>query len=239
MQLRHCCIGDASMNMKARLLAELDGLIADGNRLNNSFRSSVDSMGATYSEIPEHEFRAFLTQSFAAIERIAGERSQYYRSLPQIAHEGSIANPGYTNIIVPSTIGVLIGLRNAVDKGLLISLESRLRANIHDDFLQQAKTILDQGYHIAAMVLIGGVLEDHLEKLCTKHGITVTGNGNLAKYNDALHGVACYDKPAWRRIQSIGDVRNNAAHGIFSKVNLADVEDAHKYVGRFITDYIA
>jgi hypothetical protein len=151
---------------------------------------------------------------------------------------GNLNSPEY-NTAIPAMIGCLVALRDAVDKGLLVSLEARLRANIHDDFLQQAKSLLDQGYHVAAMVLIGGVLEDHLEKLCTKHGKTVTGNGNLAKYNDALHGATIYDKPAWRRIQSIGDVRNDAAHGNFAKVNVVDVQDAHKYVGRFLADYPA
>jgi hypothetical protein len=122
-----------------------------------------------------------------------------------------------------------------VHKGYLVSLESRLRSNIHDDFLRQAKTLFDEHYHVAAMVLVGGVMEDHLEKLCTKHGKTWTGHGSISKYNDALHGTA-YDKATWRRIQGIGDLRNEAAHGNGAKVRPEDVEDALKFVGRFIAD---
>jgi hypothetical protein len=224
------------MSIKADLLAELDGLIAEGNRLNRSF--SGDDWGGHESDLPEEQFRAFTTSTFAAIQRIAGSGTHYYKLLPPIELNGNLNSPEY-NTAIPAMIGCLVALRDAVDKGLLVSLEARLRANIHDDFLQQAKSLLDQGYHVAAMVLIGGVLEDHLEKLCTKHGKTVTGNGNLAKYNDALHGATIYDKPAWRRIQSIGDVRNDAAHGNFAKVNVVDVQDAHKYVGRFLADYPA
>lgn len=62
------------------------------------------------------------------------------------------------------------------------------------------------------MVLVGGVLEDHLQKLCVKNGLTWKGKGSISTYNDLLHGSE-YDKPIWRRIQSIGDIRNDAAHG--------------------------
>jgi hypothetical protein len=125
-----------------------------------------------------------------------------------------------------------------VDAGLLVSLADRMRANIHDDFLEQAKTLLGAGYHVAAIVLTGGVLENHLRKLCDNRSLKWTGDGSISKYNDLLHG-ALYDKPTWRRIQSIGDVRNDAAHGNGAEVKVDDAKDAHKYVGRFLDDYSA
>jgi hypothetical protein len=215
------------MSIKAEVLQQLDSLIAEGSRLEQSY--SMD-MGMYFPKVPEHEFRTLATESFATIAWIAGEQSQYFRLLPKqtekIAHDPST---------LASVLGTLKALRKAIDKDLLVSLESRLRANIHDDFLQQAKTLFEERYHVAAMVLVGGVMEDHLEKLCTKHGKTWTGHGNIAKYNDALKDTA-YDKATWRRVQGIGDLRNDAAHGDGAKVKPEDVEDALKYVGRFIAD---
>ena len=86
------------------------------------------------------------------------------------------------------------------------------------------------------MVLIGGVLEDHLCKLCTNRRLTWSGSGSLAKYNDLLRDKA-YAQPVWRRIQAISDVRNEAAHGNGTAVKRSDVEDALTYVGRLLTDY--
>ncbi len=223
------------MSLKVEILDELRRLIAEGKRLNESYKNTVESAGAYYSDLAEHEFRAFATSSFSAIERIASEDSQFFKTLPKFSPTDSIANPGYSITTVPAIIGCLQSLADAAERGLLESLESRLRANIHDDFLQQAKSLLGQDYYVAAMVLVGGVLEDHLEKLIAKHTSALPANGSISKYNDALHGVA-YEKPVWRRIQQIGDVRNYAAHGDFVKVKRDDVDDALTFVGRFLAD---
>jgi hypothetical protein len=221
--------------LKGDVLNQLDALIQEGQRLLASFKMDA---GSYWSEVPEADFRTFAIKAFAAIDRIAGTNSEFYSKLPDLRGSEPLSVPGYHNTRVPGIQGALVALRDAVEKRLLVSLEAAVRANIHDDFLQQARVLLDSHYHVAAMVLIGGVLEDHLEKMCVKHGLPSQGNGTIAKYNDLLHGNA-YDKPIWRRIQSIGDLRNEAAHGNFAKVNAPDVEDAHKFVGRVLADYPA
>ena len=222
------------MSIKQELLDELDALIQDGQRLDHSYRMA--DYGSLVSDVPEADFRSFAASTSAAIERITGSGSEYYRCLPPFDPTDPLAVPGYNNTKVPAMIGALVSLRHAVDRNLLVSLESRLRANIHDDFLQQSKALLDSGYHVAAMVLIGGVLEDHMQKLCGKHKLTWKGDGSISKYNDQLR-AGVYDQPTWRRIQSIGDLRNEAAHGNGANVKAPDVEDAYKFVGRFIVDH--
>ncbi|MHC4405413.1 MAG: hypothetical protein ACYTG0_37680 [Planctomycetota bacterium] len=218
------------MTLKADVLAELDELIKVASHFEASFRK-----GHYLSDTAESEFREFTTAARAAVARIAGKESEYYslpEGLPVQLRAAPIKLPSY----LAAFQGVLAALRKAVDQGLLESLESRLRANVHDDFLEQSRSLLSAGYHVGAMVLIGAVLEDHLRKLCVARGLSWSGNGNLSKYNDLLRDNA-YDQPVWRRIQAIGDVRNLAAHGEFAKVKVDDVEDAHKAVGRYLADY--
>ena len=221
------------MSIKQEVLDQLDALIHEGNRLNDSY--AMTGMGSLESKLPEADFRAFATATFAAVDRLVGRNSEYHHSLPPVDTNDPFTLPGYNSTKVPAMLGALIALRQAVDKELLVGLESRLRANIHDDFLQQSKALLDVKYHVAAMVLIGGVLEDHLQKLCTKNKLTWKGDGSISKYNDLLR-AGVYDQPTWRRIQSIGDLRNEAAHGNGANVKAPDVEDAYKFVGRFIVD---
>lgn len=57
-------------------------------------------------------------------------------------------------------------------------------------------------------------------------------------YNDLLRKNT-YNQSVWRRIQSIGDLRNGAAHGVVSTIDHDDVKDAHNFVQRFITDHPA
>lgn len=225
------------MAVKDELLAQLDALIAEGRRLDGSY--AMVSMGTRESAIAEVEFQAFAAAARAAVDRISGKGSEFYAGLPtQIPDR--IAVLGYGGSVVPVLTGALIALRRAVEAGLLISLENRLRANVYDDFLVQADELLKANYHVAAMVLIGGVLEDHLKKLCIARSLAWSGNGSLSKYNDLLrdHPTA-YDTSAWRRIQSIGDDRNKAAHGAGDKVKPDDVADHLQYVHRFLADFPA
>ena len=218
--------------MQTEVLSLLDALIKTGQRLIESFQYE----SFTYqSNVPETELRAFVVSALAAIERIAGKNSQYYENIPQETVLSSLAVVSDVSFI-PTVTGVLIALRDAVEQGLLQSLESRLRANIHDDFLEQASELLDAGYHVAALVLTGGVLENHLQKMIQAGGLVLPKKGSLSKYNDLLRDNA-YDQPKWRRIQSISDLRNEAAHGKGSNIKADDSKDAHTFVQRFIADH--
>lgn len=223
------------MALKSDILRELDGLIVDGQRLDSSYR--MVSMGSRESDIPEVEFQAFATGSRVAIERIAGRTSDFYCAIPKEIPD-RIAVLGYGGSVVPVITGALIALRKAINAGSLVRLEDRLRANVYDDFLVQAGELLTAGYHVAAMVLIGGVLEDHLRKLCQVRNLIWKGDGSVSKYNDLLKDTL-YPQTAWRRIQAIADVRNAAAHGHGLSVKRDDVDDAHGYVQRLLADYAA
>jgi len=225
------------MTTKASIVQQLDSLLTTAQKLDESFQ--LAGMGTYESSIGEAVHREFVTSARAAIKRIAGPESEFLASLPPIPNDDRISVPGYSPALIPAFRGSLRALREAVQADLLESLESRLRANIHDDFLQQAKSLMDAGYQVAGMVLIGGVLEDHLRKLCGNVCVNISGHGSLGKYNDGLLQAGVYDKPAWRRLQSIADIRNDAAHGNGTKVNTPDVDDAYKYVSRFLVDFPA
>lgn len=229
--------------MKTEVLSRLDVLIKTGQRLTESFQRCDDAYDYDYgtpykSNASEAELRAFVISARATIEQIADENSLYYESTPHTSVPSRLAI-GDERLLFSTITGVLIALRDAVDHGVLTSLESRLRANIHEDFLAQSLDLLNADYHVAAMVLIGGVIEDHLQKLVQIQGLTLPKQGSISKYNDLLRNDNVYNQSVWRRIQSIGDLRNDAAHGKGSTIKIEDVQDAHTFVKRFITDYPA
>jgi hypothetical protein len=221
------------MGTKDDLLKQLNTLITDGERLNSTYRGG--DFGHVESTTPEAEFRAFTTAAKACIARIAGRASEFYIDLPKEMPE-SISVLGYGGSVIPVFTGSLVALRNAIDSNMLISLESRLRANVYDDFLEQANELLDAKYHVAAMTLIGGVLEDHLRKLCDARSLKWPGNGNISKYNDLLR-EKLYPQTTWRRIQSLADLRNTAAHGKDITMKIEDVQDAYHFASRFLADF--
>ena len=193
-------------------------------------------MAERYSDLPESDFRSFYTRGLAAIERVTGRDSAYNRSLLLVETNHNLATPGLSPSPIDSLLGSIVALRADVADGMLVTLENRLRANIHDDFLQQAEELFQGGYRVAAIVIAGGVLENHLQKMTTAHNLSWRGNGSLSKYNDALRDTV-YPQPTWRRIQSITDLRNAAAHGNTANIDGTDVKETLQYVQRFLSDY--
>jgi hypothetical protein len=224
------------MIVREAILSQLDALIAQGEKITHSYPSEPRLTGAARrTQLPEHEVRAFLTSVFAAVERIAGRDSEYYRQLVSI-RPGEVVT--YAPEIPSAAYGAVLALRDAVDTGLLVHLEAIVRANVYDDLLLQADELLKARYDVAAMVLVGAVLEQHLQKLCIGRSLSWNGAGSLSKYNDLLREVL-YDVATWRRLQAIADLRNHAAHGETTLVKVEDVADARKYVMRFLSDYVS
>lgn len=225
------------MTVKAEVEQQLDALIATGERLSASFHRDGHEMIISYaSSESETSLRAFYTSAIAAIARIAGDHSDYYRAVPKLRTKGSLSKPGSDLSFIPAVTGALIALRDSVRAGYLQTLEARLTANVHDDLLEQARTLLKSNYHVAAMVIAGGVLENHLRKLMINQKLTWSGSGSLSKYNDMLKD-SVYPQTVWRRIQAIADLRNHAAHGNPDTVAPDDVADSLGFVTRVITDY--
>ncbi len=223
------------MRLRNQVITELDDLITDAERLDGSYQSA--GMGGYVSPFPEHEHRTLVTAGLAAIARIAGTDSEYYRSVRKPESNERIAAAGLSGPkILPSVLGALKALRSAVSAGLLQSIEVRLRAAIHDDLLQQASDLNDASYHVAAMVLVSGVLENHLRLLCEARRYEWKGKGSISKYNNLLRDEV-YPQSSWRRVQVVGDLRNFAAHGEGGAVNSEEVSDAIRFVLRLIEEY--
>jgi len=184
------------------------------------------------SNVPEWTIRFFVTGASAAVDRLTGRDSQFYRQI--------VINPtkplAATCEVVMSIVGSLQALREAVEKDHLLTLQQLAQAAVLDDFLGQSSVLLDAGYHVPAMVLVGGVLEEHLGKLCANRSIKPAGKPGLSTYNDALKGVV-FDQPLWRRLQATVDLRNLAAHGKGALAKAEDVADALSFVRRLLADY--
>jgi hypothetical protein len=184
----------------------------------------------------EGDLRAFLAGAAAAVEQIAGRESEFYRQVPKLAqpYDNLVALPQ----VVAGALGTVRALRDAVSGGHLAGMEARIRANVEDDFLEQATALLESGYHVAAMVLAGGVMEDHLRAACAVRSLSWNGAGSLSKYNAALYKADAFDKPTMHLIDSLTALRNSAAHGgeQAAMLKVEDVADAIKRIRRLLAD---
>jgi hypothetical protein len=122
------------MNIKDEILNQLGELITTGRQLVSSFKPG--EMGTRYSDEPEEHFRAFVIGALAAISRIAGEKSDYYRTIPRDKLSGSLATPGYDTSFVPSVLGALQALHNEpVEKVTFLKTASSAGSKIGNYFL--------------------------------------------------------------------------------------------------------
>jgi hypothetical protein len=61
--------------------------------------------------------------------------------------------------------------------------------------------------------LAGVVLERHLQRAATNHGITIRKKApTISDLNDPLKQAGAYDVPTWRKIQLLADIRNICSH---------------------------
>lgn len=169
------------------------------------------------------EFIRFKTASLHFIETTLGKDTQYY---------SAFFNQCQTNAPYHVKVGksLLEELQCEFESRWLWTTRGIATAEIYADFLEMAEGLLDANFKDAAAVMIGGVLEEHLRRLCIKHGIPLTSDRNGKKapkksdtMNSELANAAAYDKLDQKWITTALDIRNKAAHGEYGKYDTAQV----------------
>ncbi len=180
-------------------------------------RSKYDDCSDLGTEVPE-----LVTILAAAIERLAPRGSRYAENA-RAALKKYGENEAYNLIVLP---GILKALRTDYEAGYLRSVYEIIHGDIFGDFLEMADYLLTEGYKDPAAVLIGGVLEEQLRKLCQAHSIPVT-KGSLPKKADGLNaelaGANVYSKLDQKSITAWLGLRNNAAHGKYNEYSKEQV----------------
>ncbi|MGM9514238.1 DUF4145 domain-containing protein [Roseateles sp. DB2] len=122
------------------------------------------------------------------------------------------------------------------DGGYLVSMKYLLQAELFETELEQAKELLAAGYHPAAAVIAGVVLETSLRQLCVELGLPI---GKLERMNADLTKAGRYNSLVQKRVTALAAIRNSAAHGdhlAFSKADVvAMVEDVGRLVGEWLS----
>jgi len=117
-------------------------------------------------------------------------------------------------------VGILQALRADYDAGYLTTVEELIHADIFGNFLEMARYLLSEDYKDPAAVLIGGVLEEHLRKLCSKHGIPTSISDKPKKadtLNSDLANAGVISKLDLKNVTAWLDLRNKSAHGKYSE----------------------
>ncbi|HCW3775350.1 TPA: HEPN domain-containing protein, partial [Acinetobacter baumannii] len=120
--------------------------------------------------------------------------------------------------------------------GFLITFKQIVQAEVFDSELEQAKSLLENGYKNAAAVIAGVVLETAIKELCLNNNIDLEKK-RLTRLNDDLAKAGVYNTLEQKRITALADIRNNAAHGKYDEFTIEDVERMISDIERFLLTY--
>lgn len=215
-------------------LARIDRVIASHATL-KKYKS-----GGFYSgRVVGDDAAQFITAAVACIRGVSGNDSDYARQADRY-----VADMKAWDGPVSSLLGVLRTLRSDIEAGYLESFEAQIVSDVFADFLGTADNLLSEdqhGYKDAAAVLAGGVLEQHIRKLCDVYGIETTRQTDRGPkprraedLNADLAREAVYSKMDQKSVTAWLDLRNDAAHGHYDKYDKQQVTFFIQWLRDFI-----
>lgn len=146
------------------VLEQIDTVIDSTNFKNIGSGDDVDDSSYIMQSI---------TRLGNTIDSLAPKNSTYKTNAQNILTDFGTNN----NYALSLLVGVLKALREDYVAGYLKSFEELVHADIFSDFLDMADYLLTEGFKDPAAVIIGGVIEEHLRKLCEHTAIpTITNN---------------------------------------------------------------
>lgn len=162
-------------------------------------------------------------------EKLAGDLSEKFRDMT-----GTIK----------ALAGALTALRSDYQAGRIQTFRERVHSDMFSDFLEMAEYLLiDEGLKDPAAVLVGGVLEEHLRKLCGKFGVPVATPDGKPKKLDTMNAdlvkEGAFGKNEQKQITAWAAIRNSAAHAEYTKYSKDDVDLMARWVRNFISNYPA
>lgn len=220
------------------IIRQIDEVVAKGERLIPSLSTS-ESYSNVYQEVMETASLAHYT-----VHRLTVEGDVWRRQSESAIGKHALSSP---DDVLTKHVAILKAMKFAYQNGHLETISVLIHAGVFGDFLEMAGHLLGEGYKDPAAMLTGGVLEEHLRKLCLKNGIhiaTVDAKGQL-KYkmiqtlNIELYAKQVYQKPQMMQIQSWGAIRNSAAHGKYGDYVEGQVVEMHREVLAFINRHPA
>ncbi|HAH49674.1 MAG TPA: DUF4145 domain-containing protein, partial [Planctomycetaceae bacterium] len=130
---------------------------------------------------------------------------------------------------------ILIAALDDMRGGYLVGMKELVEAEIFSDFMDQAEELYSKGYHPAAAVVAGCVLEDALRKLCEQQSkIELRDKPKLSWMNDRLKEHDIYNMLTHKKITANAELRNKAAHGEWEEFDKDDVKEMMSSINTFM-----
>lgn len=215
------------MGIDTKIIKRLEELIELVNKVRGTRRAPAPNH-ITSDFVDVQLANQWFTSSLSLISRVFGESSIHFQSLNKQFKD----YPKWPN--VDQAFGVLLSAKDDYEKEALFDVKQLIEADLFDEFIEQAEHLFDVGYFQAAAVIAGSVLEDALRKLCIKNEIELPNKPKMDWMNSQLAKVGVYNKLTQKKVTSLADLRNNAAHGNWDTFEKTDVEEMLRNIRDFM-----
>ncbi|MDR0183226.1 hypothetical protein [Lysobacter arvi] len=208
-------------------------LVAQADSLNSTHRVRTGFQGGAEENVDQEVLLAWRVKARNLLRIACGPESEHYKAFAD-AEEYVSWSGNYASF--KRCLAVFSAAKEDFDGGYVSSLRSLIQAEVFDNELEQAKELLDSGYHQAAAIIAGVVLETNLRQLCAECGI---GSGKMDRMNADLAKAGKYNSITQKRITSITAIRNAAAHGHVGEFSRADVASMIDDVARLLESWLS
>lgn len=215
--------------MTQKILDRFSSLVNEGNLIYKKFESS----GSGYNAELNSDFIEWQMKSKNILNITCGEESHYLSQFKTNLKAGmGDTNKSILNRVIP----ILRAAEDDLKNGFLITIKQLVQADVFDSELEQAKSLLQNGYKNAAAVIAGTVLETAIKEICLNNGIELDRK-KLTHLNDELAKAGIYNKLQQKQITALADIRNNAAHGDYDQFTQEHVERMIEDIEKFLLTY--
>ena len=186
--------------------------------------------GRRFEEIDGNSLLEWRMKAKNLLSKVCGMESDYYKEF--LDNQDTHMYERHLSVL-ERLRAIFLAAKEDFEGGYLQSSKSLIQAEVFDSELEQARELFTNGYHSAAAVIAGVVLETTLRELCDRFSIP---HGKLDRMNAELAKKKAFNRLVQKRITALADIRNSAAHGKTDEFNESDVEGMIKDVERFVAD---
>ncbi len=220
------------MHVDEKIKRRLDELIATGEQVLATKRSPGPNVIGD-SKVDTQMAYQWATSVQNLLVRVFGQESEHYKNFSSQVTKYLTFSPIYR------AQGILKAAKDDYENEQLFEVRRLIEAELFDDFLEQSEHLLNSGYYQPAAVIAGCVLEDGLRKLCEKSSITLPSKPKLDTMNSDLAKAGVFSKLVQKRITTLADLRNKAAHGQWDQFTKEDVVEMIQAIRRIMEVHFA
>lgn len=218
---------------KEEILTHATSLLEKGKSLANNIGRHKYGTEHWFSEQQIPDLQAFISSAAHLIKSSTSESDFYSKECNRIMSHSDFET-GVSYPVFNRFIGHFSSFLNALEEGILSSVEYIFVSATFDDFLDHAEKFHKSNKKIEAAILASSVFEDTMRKLAEKNGVD-----RKKKMDQIIDSIDAFTPIKRKQIKAYAGVRNDALHADYDNFDIKDVgrliNGTRELIGEYLT----